>query len=211
MLFRGSTGSVSNEMTRAYFSPLSPDHFGDEENSAPTGPYAGTVPSRYVVPQQVAKWTPQVNRTFEIAPTDVPAIDWAKIESAARSGPVSLPGGATGHVARLKNGQLGAGVLGYVSDQPSFRYYGQAPNRMPYGYQPVYGAQVSFLQAAATLAEKERGALQYARSPLGLGRLDDLPFVDSSAASEDAIVIWAQEPDGDVVIYRKPVLRKDDG
>lgn len=201
MLFRGSGEPLLHEVTRGYFSSVDRQHFENEENAAPTGPYVGTLPSRYVVPQQVAKWTPQVNRTFEIAPQDAPAIDWAKAESAP-DGFVSLPGGLSGYVIRARQGQMGGGALGYVNDQQAFGY---AVNMNQFRYST--GGE-PFLQAATFLSQTERGTMQFQRSPVGLGRLDDLPFIDSAEPTTDALVVWSQEADGDFVVYRKPVARK---
>lgn len=208
LLFRGSGAPVVHEITKGWFSAVDRQHFDMEENAAPTGPYAGTLPSRYVVPQQVAKWTPQVNRTFEIAPEGIPAIDWAALEADGVAGPISMPGGATGFRLRLHGGKLsGAGTpLGSVSDDPLFAYRGN-PNypQMYPGYQQNVSA-TPFLEAATAGVATERSAVQYQRSPLGFGRLDDLPFVDASDPAADVLVVWAEERDGDVIVYRKHLL-----
>jgi len=207
MLFRGSGDPVLHELSRAYFSSVDRQHFDNEENSAPTGPYAGTLPSRYVVPQQVAKWTPQVNRTFEIEPQDVMAVDWAKAESTS-AGLLSLPGGATGHVFRTRQGQLGGGAgLGYVNDRQQYSY---VPNMNMTGFQNPQVGGAPFLQAATLLSRSERGSLQFQRSPIGFGRLDDLPFIDDADPAADALVIWAQEVDGDLVVYRNLTSKEVD-
>jgi hypothetical protein len=204
MLFQGSGQTVAHEVKRAYFSPLDRRHFGPgEENVAPTGPYEGTFPSRYVAPQRLAKWTPQVNRTFEIAPEiEMPPIDWGKIEGEPSTAPVPLPGERTAFVSRGKAGQAGgAGLLGFVREQSPFAYgYG-----MPYGYPQPAGESAPFVQAATYLAAKERGAVQFQRSPLGFGRLDDLPFLDSTDPSAEVLVLWTVDAEGNVTVFRKSV------
>ncbi|HEX6985775.1 MAG TPA: hypothetical protein VF170_10370, partial [Planctomycetaceae bacterium] len=124
--FRGSSAPVLHELRRAYFARLDRTHFrsadqygqwvvvggaaqfvrqSSTDNDAPTGPYAGTLPSRYVVPQRIGKWTPQVNRTFEIAPeVEAPSINWAKYERGQDASPFSLPGGRTAYVVRIGPG-----------------------------------------------------------------------------------------------------------
>lgn len=204
MLFQGSGQTVVHEVKRAYVTPLDRRHFGpSEENAAPTGPYEGTYPSRYVAPQRLAKWTPQVNRTFEIAPeVEMPPIDWGKIEGESSTAPVPLPGGRTAFVSRGKEGQAGgAGLLGFVSDQTVFNC------RMPYGYgyPQATGESIPFLQAATFLPSRERGSVQYQRSPLGFGRLDDLPFLDSTDPSAEVLVLWTVDAEGNVTVFRKPV------
>lgn len=208
--FRGSTEPVVHELEKAYFTRLDPVHFPRDKgqwfvpggptgaqpqntvsNDAPTGPYVGTIASRYVVPQQIAKWTPQVNRIFEIAPSvNVPKIDWKALETQrnSRSYSVKLPGGGTGYVAWF--GADGYGLEG-------------GPVAMVSGH-------ASLLETAATATfPLERWSLQFQRSPLGLGRLDDLPFVDVNAEGLDAIVVWTKQPGGGITIYRKPVLTPD--
>ncbi|MGC1274175.1 MAG: hypothetical protein WBC44_10750 [Planctomycetaceae bacterium] len=211
--FRGSTEPVVHELERAYFTRLDPAHFqtqqmetryfmrggvmrpvserqGATDNDAPTGPYVGTIASRYVVPQQIAKWTPQVNRIFEIAPkVNVPKIDWAALEQRRDAGPstITLPGGRIGNVVRF--GTHGYGIEG-------------GPVAMASGRDSVLGV------AATAALPTERWSLQFQRSPLGLGRLDDLPFVDVTAEGLDAIVFWTTTPDGSITIYRKPVSKE---
>lgn len=210
LLFRGSSRAVVQKLSRAWFAAVDRQHFNSEDNDAPTGPYVGTLPSRYVVPQQVAKWTPQVNRTFEIAPEDVPAVPWAALEADSASGPAMLPGGVAGFRLRLKDGRLGGSgtPLGGVSEDPLYAYQAYQGYPQMYGYQQNYAA-TPFLEAATTGVAKERAAIQYQRSPLGFGRLDDLPFVDATDPAADVLVVWMQEPDGDLVVYRKPVGRNN--
>ena len=212
--FRGSTTPVVHEVENAFFARLDPAHFAAQQmetrfvmgpngvmrpvteqqgatgNNAPTGPYAGTIASRYVVSQQIAKWTPQINRTFEIAPKgDVPNIDWSTLERQTGTSAMttSLPGGQLGNVIRF-------GVHGYGLEG--------GPVTMASGRDSLLGA------AATATFPTERWSLQFQRSPLGLGRLDDLPFVDVTADGLDAIAVWTKSPEGNITIYRKPVFNK---
>ena len=204
--FRGSSEPVVHELEKAYFTRLDPTHFASPapanpvvvngrlvyekkkvtNNDAPTGPYTGTIASRYVVPQQIAKWTPQVNRTFEIAPKmNVPKIDWAKLEDPSRNLTMTTAffGRQLAHVARYS----GTGDRGFP---------------MPDGSQSILG------YAATAAALSDRWSLVFQRSPLGQGRLDDLPFFDAMTDSLGAVVVWTKDAEGNIIIYRKPV-RKD--
>ena len=76
---------------------------------------------------------------------------------------------------------------------------------MPYGYPQPTGESAPFVQAATYLAAKERGSVQFQRSPLGFGRLDDLPFLDSTDPSAEVLVLWTVDAEGNVTVFRKPV------
>jgi hypothetical protein len=207
-----------HESKREFFSPLGRKHFAETynrfgqgsviSNDAPTGPYTGSFPSRYETPQTLAKWTPQVNRTFEIAPAiEMPKIDWESVESANAPNSIDLPGGKTAYRVRIDGPRVtGASqAIGMVnSDLSVFR--------SPYQQVLPYGMQMSspqgnqhFLTAATAPAAEQRSSLQFQRSPLGLGRLDDLPFVDSTVEGQGALLLWTQDGVGNFTIYRKPL------
>ncbi|MBA3313721.1 MAG: hypothetical protein H0T47_10595 [Planctomycetaceae bacterium] len=221
LLFQGSSTRAIHESKREFFSPLDQRHFISTYNqfgqpsatghSAPTGPYTGSFPSRYETPQVLAKWTPQVNRTFEIAPEiERPKIDWKSVEAATSPEIIEMPGGRKGHRVRIISGEMNGAtdVLGRVGDQA-------APYGLP--YQPVtpFSAQVPapsgplFLLAATAPQAEQRSSLQFQRSPLGLGRLDDLPFVDSSVQGDGAVIVWTQDDAGNFTVYRKPIAHPE--
>jgi hypothetical protein len=212
--FRGDSARITHDSKREFFSPLDTSHFVPSynqfgqssrvSNDAPTGPILGSFPSRYATPQTLAKWTPQVNRTFEIAPeVTVPKIDWKSLEDQVPHGPVSLPGGSTGHVIRLTS----LGATGETSGIGKLRSdVGSYPPVYPPGWpneQPVPTGP-PFLPAATAIEPAQRFGVQFQRSPLGLGRLDDLPFVDSTSSADGALIVWTRDAKGNYVVYRKP-------
>lgn len=206
LLFRGSSEPTLHEIEGAWFSSLDSSYFqtGNQfgqvkatRNDASTGPYSGALASQYVVPQRVPKWTPQVNRTFEMAPeNDLLEIDWAQIEN-GRSTSIQLSTGQSANVVRIKNGQL-SGPAGQLSQLRNTNSYVWQNGRMvaPTGDQTFYGA-------ATSSPNQERFAIQFQRSPQGLGRLDDLPFLDGPYSGDVAVIVWMQDNDGNLKIYRK--------
>lgn len=222
--FRGDSARILHESQREFFSPLDPKHFvpsynqfgqtSNIGNDAPTGPFVGSYPRRYVTPQTVAKWTPQVNRVFEIAPAiTIPKIDWKRFETGTPRGPISLPGGRVGHVARITSAgaQGDAAGIGRLADdslrhQQAYAIAWQQANAaaLQNGVEPPPPGGEFFLSGATAAEMRERSSLQFQRSPLGLGRLDDLPFVDSTASDDGAMIVWSQDKAGNFTIYRKP-------
>jgi len=214
--FRGDSARLLHESKQEFFSPLDPKHFvasynqfgqvSSIGNDAPTGPFVGSFPSRYETPQTVAKWTPQVNRTFEIAPeVTVPRIDWKSLEAGLPHGPISLPGGRTGNVVRITSaGAQGAtSGLGRIGDDAQ-GYAVTYSAAWPGGFRQSAPSGAHFLSASTAADAEQRFSLQFQRSPLGLGRLDDVPFVDSTSPDDGALIVWTKDDSGNFIVYRKP-------
>jgi hypothetical protein len=95
--------------------------------------------------------------------------------------------------------------------ESSFGRLRQESLQYQYPYQTRYGSTYEapvptgpqFFLALTAAAPEQRMSVQYQRSPLGLGRLDDLPFTDSTSSKHAAMIVWVQDAAGNFTIYRK--------
>ncbi|MCA9037062.1 MAG: hypothetical protein KDA91_18125 [Planctomycetaceae bacterium] len=221
MLFYGSRAThseeYSNQFTTAAAEFLPQSNYGYSSEAAVSSGgkalrFEGHFPTSYVMAQDVQQWSPQINRTFQLAPRDItlPGIDWTDPDL------VSTNEGRTrlaDSIRSLSNGEsvwhaavLHSGETLSITGSAVFNLtHGENLRIGPYGYQnhfhqySMYGGLASVTQ---TSDQTGYFNLVSRVSPEGSGMLEDLCMSDSSDPSEWVLIV-VQTTENDYKVYRR--------
>lgn len=196
LLLAARDREVTTEVQHAFAAPagLGSADFGQRGggnratgSNADATSFAGQIPARYTLRQQVRQWTPQFNRitTLDAAPDAVDALPWAEIDAALAAG------GRTPDVAlrpvAMKHPALGL----YLFTRENVFLTPVPSPPLPPGVAELCRGSKSGL-----------GALLARTSPDAAGDFADLPVLDTSDPDEWLLVISRQTPKG-VHFYRR--------
>lgn len=222
LIFNGAEQAVETDIRHGFFAAIDNQSAqgsliasqyagrvaGESEytNSNLVGPasFKGSIPTRYVVTQQVPQWTPQMNRTFHIAPQDDRVeFDWNSIS----------PTDAFTHTNSswlIKNvtSAIGPDVSIFVAHDSAFIQLSGPQMGLGFDVRDVRNDynQRSFLHEICAQPQAGLFTLVSQTSPTGDGGLEDLALLDSTDPKQWMLIL-AFRRDDKLMVYRK--LYKD--
>ena len=226
LIFSGSQKRIVEEIDGAIATGLNQHAFGgydpafsgrgmpNETGTYSMPRYAGRFPTQYRMIQQVGQWSPQLNRTFRIAPKiQLPNFDWDNPGIDGRLPRAQQTQAITELGKRIKKSfgrdasvfLFGRNKIHQIINGKLGRLFNDEQISRGYGYDPIEPGQrqpANVLYEACARSPIRLFDVMYQISPTGAENFEDLTLLDETDEKQWLLVVITEEADG-FKVYRR--------